>query len=98
MTIFQVAIPASGKVQISTGLPTNVPPATFVEQLVIQNNATHNIRIGDVTVSATKGILIASGTPGGSLGFNGFMNYSCYISDVWIAGTSGDVIDILYIN
>src|ERR1035437_4729574 len=98
MVIFQVTIPASGKVQLSAGLPSYAPPNIFVQYLTIQNNAGHSIRIGDTTVSATKGILLASGTPGGSLGINGFMSYGSYVSDWWVFGTPADVIDVMYIS
>ncbi len=98
MVIFQVTIPTSGIVQITAGLPKNVPANTYVQQLIIQDNAGSSIRIGDTTVSSTKGILLSPGTPGGSLNIGAFMNYGSYLSDWWIAGTSGAVIDILYIQ
>lgn len=91
----QVTIPASGIVQLSKGLPVSTPADTFVQELMIQNNATHNIRVGDVSVSTTRGILLA---PTGSGNFGAFMNYGTFISDWWIAGTSGDVIDFLFIK
>lgn len=96
MTIFQVTIPPGGKAQISAFLPSNVPVNTFAQTLIIQNNASHVLRVGDTTVSATKGIAVAATT--GIETFGSFMNYNIMLSDVWIFGTAGDVVDILYIN
>jgi hypothetical protein len=102
MVIFQVTIPAGGKVNITnrvngSAIPANIPTATYVQQLVIQNNAGHTLRIGDSTVSSTKGIVISPGSPGGMFNGGGFINYGSYLSDWWLFGTSADVIDILYI-
>ena len=50
-------------------IPKAVVPANSASwsMLIIQNNAGHVVRVGDSTVSATKGIALASGSPGGSL-------------------------------
>jgi len=79
----------------------------YVQWLTIQNNAAHNIRYGlDNKVSVTtpaavnggtagRGILLAAGSPGGAGSQSTPVTYSTYLSDWWIAGTAGDVIDIL---
>lgn len=65
---------------------------------IIQNNATHNIRFGDSTVTTSKGVVLASGSPGGSYTTTGSMNGSQPVPDDlsqwYIAGTNGDVIDV----
>jgi hypothetical protein len=107
--IGQVTIPASGKAHLSDGLQQ--PGVTtgagvggpqignlYVQQLQIQNNSGHVMRVGDVTVSATRGIVIASGAPGGSDNLGAFINYGTYISDWYVFGTTGDVVDFLYIQ
>jgi hypothetical protein len=66
---------------------------TYCSLLIIQNNATHNVRAGDNTVSSTKGILI---TPSGSLTANLFIVRGTLLSQWYLYGTQGDVIDILY--
>jgi hypothetical protein len=105
--IGQCTIPASGKVQLSTGIqqPTittgvGIGPFPtgnlYVQQLIVQNNAAHSMRLGDVTVSSTKGIVLGIGA--GSANAGGFINYGSYLSDWWVAGTAGDVVDFLYIQ
>lgn len=71
---------------------------TFCKQIIIQNNAAHSCRIGDSTVSATKGILLAAGTPGGTINSGPVDIYHTYLSDWWIFGTTSDKIDVLYIS
>lgn len=105
----QVTIPAGGKVSLSAGIPANMAPNTFVQQLIVQNNAAHPIRFGDVTVSTTvpaavsggtagRGILLASGSPGGTVGPGAYMNYGVYLSDRYVAGIAGDVIDFDFVQ
>jgi hypothetical protein len=63
-------------------------------QLIIQNNSTHAIRVGDSpSVSATVGLLIQ---PGGSSAAGTFTSGATYLNNWYIAGTSGDVIDYQY--
>jgi len=71
---------------------------TFCKQILIQNNAAHSFRVGDSTVSATKGILLAAGTPGGSLNSGPVDAYQSYLSDWWVFGTTNDKVDVLYIT
>ncbi len=85
---FQVMLTASATPVIPSG---NI----FYKWVVFQNNSTHVMRIGDSSVSATKGLsLAASGgafyTPliGSSAGFN--------LSGWNAFGTSGDVLDVCY--
>lgn len=81
----------------------------YVQWLAFQNNAANPIRYGDQSVSMTtpaavnggtagKGILLAAGSPGMSGSQSTPINYGTYLSDWWIAGTAGDVIDVLYIQ
>lgn len=72
------------------------PSAIFVQTLMVQDNAAHNVRVGDSTVSSTKGILISLGSPGGS--YNTTLNFprGTILSQWYLAGTEGDVIDVLY--
>ena len=61
-------------------------------QLVIQNNSADNVRVGDNTVSSTKGILL---NPGGF--FDGRLSIARgRLGDYYLFGTAGDVIDYLY--
>jgi hypothetical protein len=67
-----------------------------VQQAIFQNNSANAVRVGDASVSATKGILLASGSPGGSLNMAGFMVYGTDLSLYYLFGISGNVVDILY--
>jgi len=105
--IGQVTIPSGGKVQLSTALsqPSNANAGAtlaalpvgniYVQQLIVQNNGTHNARLGDVTVSSTKGLLLF---PTASANLGGFVAYGTYLSDWWVFGTATDVIDFLFIQ
>ncbi len=87
----QVTIGASAT-QIST---TKILCSSWM----IQNNAAHNIRFGDSTVTSSIGTLLAGGTaPGGSYTSTGSTNGTQPVPDDlsqwYIAGTQNDVIDV----
>jgi hypothetical protein len=67
---------------------------------VIQDNAAASIRIGDASISTTRGILLApsaSGAPGGSFFVGPDPSGSARDLGGWfINGTAGNVIDIVY--
>lgn len=90
---FQVTIGAGATQVYSQPLP--------VREVIIQNNATHVIRFGGDNVSTSLGIQLDSGTatpsPGGSASAGPFRVNNVDLSDIWIAGTQNDVVDILYI-
>jgi len=98
-------LPANNGVGNAVFAPGNI----FVQWLTFQNNSAHSIRYGDQSVSVTtpaavnggtagKGMLLAPGSPGGAGSQSTPVNYGTYLSDWWIAGTAGDVIDVLYIQ
>jgi hypothetical protein len=93
--LHQVTIPAGGKVQISANLAAGIPPDTYVQQITFQNNGGNNMRLGDVTVSATRGLILG---PSGSDTSSCPINYGTFLSDWWLEGTAADVCDILYIK
>jgi len=65
--------------------------------IVIQNNQTHAIRIGDTNITSTRGILLASGAPGGSFYIGPDSSGSARDLGTWyINGTAADVIDVVY--
>jgi hypothetical protein len=87
----QVTI-GSGTTQVST---TSKP----VKQLFIQNNAAHTIRVGDVNTTSSRGALISSGSPGGSITSGAFGIQTATDLNQWfINGTQNDVIDVVYIQ
>lgn len=68
----------------------------YASFLIIQNNAAHNCAFGGAGVTITNGIILASGSPGGSstMQFN-FPRGAC-LNNLYIAGTQGDVINVCY--
>jgi hypothetical protein len=87
----QVTIGAS-TTQVST---TSVP----IKQLFIQNNAAHTIRVGDINTTSSRGALISSGSPGGSITSGAFgIQQATDLNQWFINGTNGDVIDVIYVQ
>jgi hypothetical protein len=102
--LLQVTIAATGvPQQISKSLPANNQQGNavfnnesiFFQQITFQNNGSNPMRLGDRSVSATRGIILG---PSGSNTSTVPINYSTYLSDWWLEGTAGDVCDILYIK
>ncbi len=103
---FQVTIPAAGVVNVQTAVfgatPTNIESNAYVQWLTFQNNAAHPIRYG---TSSKVSVTAPAGVNGGTAGFGILLNaggagsqstpvtYSTMLSEWWIAGTPGDVID-----
>jgi hypothetical protein len=95
MPLLQVTLGAGATQIFPQGTAQGVTsPKNFI---VIQNNAANAVRVGDATVSATKGIQLASGNPGGSLqlspGTPGILGFG---SGLYLFGTQNEVIDVLY--
>ena len=94
--LIQVTL-GSGATQVSA------TPAYF-NQMIIEDNAAHSIRYGDSTVSVTTPAAVNGGTagkgillfPGGGSGSTGTVSgQQGDASQFYIAGTSGDVVDVL---
>ena len=103
----RVIIPASGVVNLSSGLPSSVQPDILMQSLTIQNNTIHPMRYGLTNlVSVTAPAAVSGGQaglgillfPSGSGGNVAFFNYTSLLSDWWVAGTAGDVVDVLFIK
>ena len=69
-------------------------PRKQIQFAVIQNNSGATARMGDNTVSATKGIVIGA-TP---VILNPPLQYGIYLEELWFFGTAANVIDILYVE
>lgn len=68
---------------------------TFCRQIFFENNATHSMRIGDSTTTSSKGIVLASGSPGGSWTVTSpYPGQALDLSDWYVAGTASDVLDV----
>lgn len=91
MRILQITLGAA-----ATRVTTNAN--LYASIIIFQNSAGHAVRIGDNTVTATTGIALATGSPGGSATFQIFAPHGTHLQDYYLFGTAGDVIDILYEN
>lgn len=78
--------------------PITTDSKIYSSFLVVQNNAAANVRLGDNTVSATRGILLATASPapGGSATIQLNFPRGAHLSEWYLFGTAGQVIDILY--
>jgi len=81
-------------IQVTLGTGATQVSSTYApfNQMLVQNNAAHNVRLGDSTVSSTKGILIY---PSGSSATGTVSGQQGDASQFYLAGTNGDVIDVL---
>lgn len=84
------------QVTLGAGATQVSSTATPVRQIMFQNNATHDCRIGDSTVTTSKGIKLIAGV--GTLNSGPIISYASNLADWYIAGTAADVIDVLYLE
>lgn len=89
--------------QLSTGatgvFQGTAPARCPFYEVQIQNNAGHDIRVGDSTASVTNniGILVKSGqTPPVIFKIGTFAQLNADLAQVFISGTQNDLIDILF--
>jgi len=83
--------------QVTLGAGATQISATSIlcREIVFQNNgATNDMRVGDSTVSSTKGIKLLKAS--GSLTVGPLTENSEDLRDWYVFGTAADVIDILY--
>lgn len=92
MTNFQCTIGSGTRTPlIAAGLPN-----VYASVLTIQNSAGANVRVGGSTVTSTSGLVLATGSPGGSITLAPSIPRGILLNNVYLAGTTGNVIDILY--
>lgn len=93
MQTFQVTIASNGR--------ANFPVLAVMPQyMTVQNNATHDMRVGDVAIVAGvygtgKGILVINS--GGAFTFQLGLDNATRTSEWWVAGTAADVLDVIII-
>jgi hypothetical protein len=92
MTNFQVTL-LSGK---ATPLIAAGQPNVYASFLIIQNNAGANVTFGGSTVTASIGIVVASGAPGGSSTMQFNFPRGCLLNNVYLFGTAGNLIQVCY--
>lgn len=96
MRLIQVTIAVTGtRQQLSPNLNGfKQANQVYASVLIIQNNGANNMRIGDNTVSSTKGIVLFPS--GGSMTTQPLILRGTMLAQWYIEGTAGDVADILY--
>ena len=79
----------------TTQVTTNDIPC---RQVMVQNNATHNVRVGDLNTSSTRGaVLLPNST--GSINFGPFSDSKpVNLNQIWLNGTAADVIDVVLVQ
>jgi hypothetical protein len=93
MRLIQLTLTGAAQ-QISPNLDgLNQSGQVYCSLLVIQNNGADNVRVGDNTVTATRGILLS---PLGSSTFEPFLFRGTMLAQWWVIGTAGQLLDILY--
>lgn len=68
------------------------------KQIIFQNNAAAVMRLGDSSVSATKGNQLASGSPGGSLVIGPMPPQLSNLNEWYAFGTATQVLDVTYVT
>jgi hypothetical protein len=93
MYLWQVTITTTDKAQPVVADNAGVQYSnTRFQSIVPQNNGTNNMRLGDGSVSGTRGLLFPPGSSlGGAQAFNGPGN----LLDFYVYGTSGDIMDFM---
>jgi hypothetical protein len=86
----------------TTGVAQPIVPAAVVpdrilpfQQFIFQNNGSHNMRLGDSSVSSTQGLLIF---PTGSNSISPALQYSGDMSEFYVEGTAGDTYDCMILD
>lgn len=92
--LLQVTIAATNTAQpLVSPAQGGIANAINYQFVLFQNNGSNTMRLGDASVSNTKGIIIQQT---GSLESSLALTYTGTINSWYVAGTQGDVLDILY--
>ena len=95
-------MPVSIKVTLGAAATQISPLNINIQSLLVQNNAAHDCRVGDSSVTGTvatsPGTYIAHSAtaPGGSLSLPLNFPRGTILSQWYIGGTAADVIDVTY--
>lgn len=101
MKIIQVTLLATATPIVAQNATQNSAQLREMFQiLVIQNNSANSCRVGDATVSATKGIVLAAGSTTTTPPFiiAPHLEYSSDLSEYYLFGTVGALIDVMYLT
>lgn len=100
MQLIQVTLLA-GATPIIAPSATQTPTQKMIpfQVLMLQNNGANVCRVGDASVAADRGIVLAPGstTPQPPLVIKPGLEYSSDLSEYFLFGTADDVIDVMYL-
>jgi hypothetical protein len=80
----------AGATQVTT---SDIP----ARQVIVQNNAAADCRVGDSNVSATRGAKLLSAS-NGSVNFGTMQFQNINLNQIFIFGTNTNVIDVIYVE
>ena len=86
------------QVTLGAGATQIVAASTPVRQVIFQNNAAANMRVGDLNVSATRGGLLAGGSPGGQLNSGPLVIQATNLNEWFVFGTAAQILDVIFID
>jgi hypothetical protein len=92
MQLIELAPSATGTVPVAAPQPVFRATIPF-QWATFQNNGSNNMRIGDATTSATKGILLY---PSGSITFGPAQHEGQNLNEWYVYIVSGDKCDIMF--
>jgi hypothetical protein len=92
MQLLQITATATGTIPVIPRT-TEIMPTVPFQWVTVQNNGSHNMRFGDSSTSATKGILI---TPGGSMTFGPAQHEGQNLNEWFAYIVNTDTCDIMF--
>lgn len=94
VTLLATATPITNAIPVA-GTAYGASQFGSFQQITIQNNAAAVVRVGDSTVSATRGMALSAGSPGSSGTFTTSIDFATSLDEWYLFGTAGQVIDIM---
>lgn len=86
------------QVTIGAGTTQVTTTDTFCKQIFFQNNAAGTMRIGDSTITSSKGVLLNAGPGGGSWTVTSIYGANLDLADYYVNGTSTQILDVACIT
>ena len=95
MKLLRITIGASATQVSATSIPITLA-------IVQNNNITNRVHVGDSSVTSSTGLVLepaaSAGAAGGSLTLGPFDKFNADLMNLYVAGTSTNVVDILYVQ
>lgn len=92
MSVKTLQVTLSGKTRVTSD---RIP----AYEVTFQNNDGNVAHVGDINVSASRGVALAANGAANSIWkFGPFPAYNINLEDFYIIGTDADVIDVVYVE